>query len=152
MARTIREEDLHAAVTSAVNDVLARKNEVIPMLIDNIKSVLDAARDERLKEVDSAISQKQTELLDAGRNDELINEIGEEIVRLREERQDILTGAALNRELKERMDDMIAFMEGQDGAVEYEEALVRRLVHKITVYDEKIRVEFKSGIEMDVEM
>jgi site-specific DNA recombinase len=34
---------------------------------------------------------------------------------------------------------------------EYDEQLVRRLIEKVTVYDDKLIVEFKSGIEIDIE-
>ncbi|HHY72091.1 MAG TPA: integrase [Bacillus bacterium] len=34
---------------------------------------------------------------------------------------------------------------------EYDEQLVRRLIEKITVYDDKLTIEFKSGIEIDIE-
>ena len=54
---------------------------------------------------------------------------------------------------KERIDDLAAFLDGQVEAVtEYLEPLVRRLIEKITVYDEKLTVEFKSGLEVDVEI
>lgn len=54
---------------------------------------------------------------------------------------------------KERIDDFAAFLDGQVEAVtEYSEPLVRRLIEKITVYDEKLTVEFKSGLEVDVEI
>lgn len=33
---------------------------------------------------------------------------------------------------------------------EYDEQLVRRLIEKITVYDDKLTIEFKSGVEVDV--
>ncbi len=32
----------------------------------------------------------------------------------------------------------------------YDEELVRRLIEKIVVYDEKLKVVFKSGIEIDI--
>jgi hypothetical protein len=35
---------------------------------------------------------------------------------------------------------------------EYDEQLVRRLIEKITVFDEKLTVEFKSGVEFDVKI
>ena len=55
-------------------------------------------------------------------------------------------------ELQERIDDLAAFLDGQTIAVaEYSETLVRRLIEKITVYDEKLTVTFKSGMEIDVE-
>ncbi|MBQ6550510.1 MAG: integrase [Lachnospiraceae bacterium] len=47
---------------------------------------------------------------------------------------------------------MIAFLDGQTEAVtEYSEPLARRLIEKITVYDEKLVVEFKSGLMAEVE-
>ena len=33
---------------------------------------------------------------------------------------------------------------------EYDDALVRRLVETITVYDDRFKVKFKSGIEIEV--
>ncbi|WP_330655172.1 integrase [Diplocloster agilis] len=37
------------------------------------------------------------------------------------------------------------------GISEYDELLVRRLIEKVTVYDERFEVEFKSGAKVDVE-
>ena len=34
---------------------------------------------------------------------------------------------------------------------EYDEQLVRRLIEKVTVYEDKFTVEFKSGLTMDIE-
>ena len=48
--------------------------------------------------------------------------------------------------------EMKAFLEEQkDIPVEYDEQLVRRLVEKVTVFDEKIAVKFKSGVEIEVD-
>ncbi|GAQ24287.1 integrase [Thermoanaerobacterium saccharolyticum] len=33
---------------------------------------------------------------------------------------------------------------------EYDEQLVRRLIEKVTVFDNKLTVEFKFGVEIDV--
>ena len=35
---------------------------------------------------------------------------------------------------------------------EYYDALVRRLIERITVYDDRYVVEFRSGIEIDVRL
>ena len=35
---------------------------------------------------------------------------------------------------------------------EYDDALVRKLIERITVYDDYHTVEFKSGIEIDVRL
>ena len=34
---------------------------------------------------------------------------------------------------------------------EYDEQLVRRLIEKVTVHNDKLTIEFKSGVEIDIE-
>jgi site-specific DNA recombinase len=47
---------------------------------------------------------------------------------------------------------MNAFLRDQPTSInEYDESLVRRLIEKITVYEDKFTVEFKSGVTVDVE-
>ncbi len=152
-ARTIHEEVLHAAVVTAVNDAWSRKYSLIPALQENIRSVLSKDTESQLAEIDLAIKEKQEELLDAGKDRAKIDEVGDAIIELRGKRQEILTKAAKNTELQERIDDLVSFLEGQTAEVmEYSEALVRRLLEKIVVYDEKLVVEFKSGMSVEVEM
>ena len=44
---------------------------------------------------------------------------------------------------------MKAFLRKQDTSVtEFNEALVRRLIEKVTVYEGRITVTFRSGIEV----
>lgn len=48
---------------------------------------------------------------------------------------------------------MRQFLQGQSTAIlEYDEKLVRRLVEKITVFEEHINAEFKSGVEFEIEI
>ena len=133
-------------MVTAVNDAWARKDVVLPVLKANVQSVVDGDTDERLAAVDQALRDKQAELLEAGKDQAKIDEIGNAIVALRKERQNILTGAAMNTELIERLDDLAVFLDEQTEAItEYSEVMVRRLIAKITVYDEKLTVEFKLG-------
>lgn len=151
-ARTIREEELHVAVVTSINDAWSQKDSILPVLQENIREVLESDTEERLATVDTAIREKQTELLDAGKDQGRIDEIGDAIISLRERRQDILTEAAKNTELKERVDDLASFLDEQTEALtEYSETLVRRLIEKITIYDKKLTVEFKSGFSIDVD-
>jgi site-specific DNA recombinase len=46
---------------------------------------------------------------------------------------------------------MSAFLKEQPTALtEYDESLVRRLIEKVTIYEDKFTVEFKSGLTVDV--
>lgn len=151
-ARTIHEEDLQAAVVTAVNDAWSRKDAILPELRENIRSVLQEDTDAKLAEIDAEVNQKQAELLDAGKDQNKIDEIAEAIMTLRETRQSILTEAAMKKDVQDRIEDLATFLDEQVEAVtEYSDALVRRLIERITVYDEKLIVEFKSGLEVEVE-
>ncbi len=47
---------------------------------------------------------------------------------------------------------MGAFLREQPSTLtEYDEQLVRRLIVKVTVFEDKLTVEFKSGVTVDVE-
>ena len=55
--------------------------------------------------------------------------------------------------MKQRIAEMQQFLAGQTEQIEeYDENLVRRMVEKITVYEDKYAVDFKSGMEIDVKI
>ena len=81
-----------------------------------------------------------------------IDALGEQFDELRAERQSILAEAVERSDLQERMNDMISFLDEMPTMLtEYSDAITRRLVEKITIFDEKIVVELKSGLQMEVE-
>ena len=46
---------------------------------------------------------------------------------------------------------MSAFLKKQSTALaEYDEQLIRRLIEKVTVYEDKFTVEFRSGVTAEV--
>lgn len=79
-------------------------------------------------------------------------DVADEIFRLREEKQKVQLENIGRDELKNRIADMSVFLQEQLTAIaEYDEPLVRRLIEKVTVYEDKFTVEFKSGMTVDVE-
>ena len=67
-------------------------------------------------------------------------------------KQNALVESAEREGLKQRIKEMREFLEQQSTEVtEYDELLVRRLIERVTVYDERFEVEFKSGTKVDVE-
>ena len=75
----------------------------------------------------------------------------DEIDRLRERKQNVLVENAEWEGMKQRIQKMREFLEQQSTEVtEYDGLLVRRLIEKITVYDEQFEVEFKSGLKVNV--
>ena len=79
------------------------------------------------------------------------DKVGDEIHRLRDQKQKLLLENANRDELKKRMADMSTFLKKQSTALaEYDEKLVRRLIEKVSIHEDKFTVEFKSGVTVDV--
>lgn len=70
---------------------------------------------------------------------------------MREQKQKVQLESIGRDELKKRIADMGDFLKGQPTSItEYDELLVRRLIEKVTVYEDKFSVEFKSGVMVDI--
>lgn len=80
-------------------------------------------------------------------------DVADEIYRLRELKQSALVENAEREGKRQRIIVMGEFLDEQPEVLEeYDEQLVRRLIEKVTVFEEKFMVEFKSGIETDIEI
>ena len=118
----------------------------------NIESTVFGDLEDRLAAVDEKLTDLQTQMIAVSGDDSAVDALGEQIDRLRTERQSILAEAAERSELQERMNDMISFLDEMPTMLtEHSDVITRRLVEKITIYDEKIVVELKSGLQMEVE-
>lgn len=94
----------------------------------------------------------QQQMIDNSGNDKLKEELGLQADDLREDRQDILAEVVERTDLKACMNDIIDFLEEMPTAItDYSETLTRSLVDRSTIFDEKIVVELKSGLELEVE-
>lgn len=53
----------------------------------------------------------------------------------------------------QRIDEMTEFLNEQSYELEeYDEPLVRQLIEKVTVFDDKVNIEFKSGVEIEIHL
>lgn len=78
-----------------------------------------------------------------------ISEIGDKILELKEEKQNLLLKKAATDNSKQRIEEMLEFMDQNDFIdLEFDDILVRRLVERVLVIDEQITIKFKSGIEV----
>ena len=70
---------------------------------------------------------------------------------LRNEKEKILLEMAEEKNEQIRLMELEEFLDSQQLEIErYDEELVRKLLEKIVVYEEKLKVIFKSGIEIDI--
>ena len=104
-----------------------------------------AALDEQIKVIQHELLAR-TGMKDSG------DDLGMEIRRLREEKQAIQAEIASHQDLQTRVDEMMTFLDGLSCVLsEYDEQYVRTLLEKVTIYDDYFVVEFKSGIEIQID-
>jgi hypothetical protein len=79
--------------------------------------------------------------------------LASEIHRLRSIKQATQEHNAQRQTKRQRISEMTEFLAMQSGIItEYDDKLTRQLVEKITVFEDKFRVDFKSGVEIEVEI
>ena len=151
-ARTVREELLHEVVVKAINEAFHEKENILPLLIENIESSLEENTSDRIAAVDEQIKSLQHELLTTADMKNSGDDLGMEIRKLRNEKQAIQAEEASHQDRRTRIDELITFLEDLTCELtEYDEQYVRTLLEKITVHDNHFIVEFKSGIEIHID-
>ena len=150
-APTIQESDLQAAVVKTINLALGKRESMMATLQENVETVIRQEDETSSEGIEAKLLELQKELLKLANSKKDYNSVADEIDRLRELKQNALVESAEREGLKQRIREMREFLERQCTEVtEYDELLVRRLIEKVTVYDERFEVEFKSGAKVDV--
>lgn len=150
-APTIQEIDLQNAVVKAFNLALGNKDSMNKALQKNIETVLKQVDETSVENIDGKLEVLQKELLKRANEKKDYNDIDDEIYRLRELKQNALAESAERDGVKQRISEMEEFLNEQASEIEsYDEQLVRWLIGKVTVYDDRFEVEFKSGMRVDV--
>ena len=89
--------------------------------------------------IDEQLEALQKELLKKANAKQGFEELADEIDALREEKQDLLVEEANRAGMKQRLDELEAFLAEQTTEVtDYDDGLVRQLIEKITVYDDHL--------------
>ncbi len=146
------ESVIEQILVTAINNTLGRKDTFLAALQNNIETVIIHNNDQTLADIDKRLEELQTELLKLACSKNNYEGIGDEIYRLREKKQKLMVENANRDELKKRILDMDTFLKNQPADITgYDEQLIRRLIEKVTVYERKFTVEFKSGVTVDVE-
>lgn len=150
-ARTVLESTIEQILVNAINQTLCEKDSFLSTLKDNIATVLTRENDQTLADIDKRLEELQMQLLKLASSNADYEKVGDEIYRLRDQKQKLQVENANRDELKQRMVDMSTFLKKQPTDItEYDEQLVRRLIEKVTIYEDKFTVEFKSGLMVDV--
>lgn len=146
-------ETLQNAVVKAINEALGSKNTFLETLQVNIATVLNEEDDKSTDDFDEKLGELQKELLNLANSKADYNHVADEIYRLRDLKQNTQVQNAERQGKRQRIEEMTEFLNEQTGElIEYDEQLVRRLIENITVFANKLTVEFKSSFEVDIEM
>ncbi|WP_416148941.1 recombinase family protein [Salipaludibacillus sp. HK11] len=149
---TVNEEVLKGAVLKALNEILAVKDTFLSTLKENVAIILNEESSKTTNDIDEKLDELQKELLRLANSKADYEEVADEIYRLRELKQRALVENAEREGKRQRIAEMIDYLNEQSSELdEYDEQLVRRLIEKVTVHDDRIEVEFKSGMSVGVD-
>jgi len=152
-ASTILEDTLKEKIVEAINVAVSGKNSFLAILKKNIETVLSEDLDESTADIDKRLEELQTDLIQKANSKEAYDNIVNEIYRLRDLRQETLSRNALRQDKRDRIAEMTDFLNMQTGDItEFDDKLVRKLIEKVIVYDDRLVVEFKSGLEIEVKL
>ncbi|MGN0476278.1 MAG: recombinase family protein [Ruminococcus sp.] len=150
-AEAISEKELQNAVVRAINKTLGGREEFLLQLQHNIEDVLNGDNTATLEYIDRRTAELQERLIMCVSKNTEYDTIANEIDALREKKATVLSKNAEQDMLIKRINEMRYFLQTQTSRItEYDELLVRRLIEKITVYDDKLIFEFKSGMTIDL--
>ena len=98
------------------------------------------------------LDELQKELIKKANNKQDYGATADEILRLREQKEQSEVDSHHREETMNRIKELQDFIAGQKTDItEFDEALVKKLIEKITVFADHFTVEFKSGITIDIE-
>ena len=135
-ADAIRESKLKNLVVRAINRVFGKKDSMNNALQRNVEAVLAGTDSVAINEIDAKLEKLQKELLKVANAKENYGSVVDGIYRLREAKQNVQADGAEREGMKKRITEMQQFLAERQ--------------QNITVYDEKVVVEFKSGTSEDV--
>ena len=149
--RTVNETVLQDASVKAINQVLEDKDHFTNALQQNIAAAVRQTDTLSPEGIQKRLEELQIELIKKANNQDDYKAITDEIFRLRAQKQQSESESTRRDETLSRIRELQNFIAAQPTElVEFDETLAKRLIQKITVYENKFTVEFKSGVSVDI--
>ena len=124
----------------------------LQQLSDNINAVLADGFSERLADLDSQLKELEAEIISVAIGGQGYDELASKILELRDERDTVAKELAADANMQQRIDEMETIVKNHDTITEYGDVLVRRLVKNVTIFEKDIVVDFKSGVNIAIEI
>ena len=152
-SRTLYETELQKAVVTAINQMIAQKDELLPGMKLAVENAFVNSNAEEIARIDSQLEALGKEMLQKANARQNIDDLAREIDDLHETKLRLQLEDADWTGVRQRMKELEVFLDEQTCQVtDYDEGLARKLIEKITVYDDHLVFEFRSGIETKVQM
>lgn len=150
-ARTVNEEALKKITLSAINTMILSRSNYLEILQNNIARVIRESETSDTAAIDERLEELQNELIKKANNKGDYNKVAEEIFRLRELKEKSATDSVIRDDKISRITELCDFLKTRPGCItDFDEALIRRLVEKITVHEDHFTVTFKSSVSVDI--
>ena len=151
-ARTVNETILENVIVQTINTLLGDKSTYQAQLQQNIAKVIRSAQQNTADGIDERLQELQKELLKKANNKEAYDEIADEIFKLREQREKCTVDTAARDAQIARINELQDFIKQQPAHLEaFDEALVKRWLERIIVWEDHFTVELKSGLKIEIE-
>ncbi len=120
--------------------------------MQNIETALADDNTGELESINEVLNSKQRELVKLAQAKMDYTAVADEVDRIKEKKQQLLVEKAENEGFKKRIGELEAFLqEANEELTEYDEAMVRKYIQEIKVFDDKFQVIFKAGIDLDIQ-
>lgn len=120
-------------------------------LAENIAIAMADDNTGDLEEINKILTAKQRELVKLAHAKKDYNDLADEIDKIRKKKQRILVAKAETEGYKKKIEELQDFInEGDTEISEYDEKIVRKYIKEIRVFDNRLQVFFKAGIDIDI--
>ena len=149
--RTVGEPLLEEVTVKALNQILSSRKVFLKQLQENIARAVVMTDTLSPDGIQARLEELQKELVKAVGNQRNYDALTDEILRLQKMKKDSEVDDHRRTETMNRIKELQDFIGKQETNItEFDEADVWKLIQKITVYEDKFTVEFKSGVTVDV--
>ncbi len=119
----------------------------------NIESVLTGGDFESTSEIDAKLADLERQLVEKAEEHEDYTDIASEIYALRKQREKFAVSEKERNEYLRRIAELEDFIDSQPAKIDaFDESLVKRMLKKVTVYEDRIIFEFHSGVNVETNM
>lgn len=151
-ARTVYEQELKNAFITALNQLITDSESYLPILQNNIASVLLMSNPDSAESIQARIDELQQTIIDKASRQEDYNAEAQEVLLLRGQKEKAMLNDTSRSDVLERIHELQTFITTQPCEItEFDESLVKHLLTKVTVFEGKLVFEFKSGVSVEVE-